>query len=111
MVQVPTSSPAVLPGEHGRLLLTLCVAAASQALPAFLFVTVFVNIFFILTKGAKNIVSIEFDKGAWISCLVGLGVAAIASVIGFPIIKKKLAELQEQARWGESCCIMPDTTC
>ncbi len=66
-----------------------------QALPAFVLITVFINIFFILTKGAKNLVSIESDKGAWISAIAGVGCAVIAAVIGFPLMRKKLAAMKE----------------
>lgn len=67
-----------------------------QALPVFLFVTIFINLFFILTKGVKNTVSIPYPKGAWISAVAGVGVAVLACIVGFPFLRKKAAEVDEQ---------------
>jgi hypothetical protein len=66
------------------------------------FFTVFINIFFILTKGAKNIVSIEAEKAAWISVLVAAGCAVLAAGVGFPLMRKKLAALSEDAPAGKA---------
>lgn len=65
---------------------------AYYALPAFILFTVFVNLFFILTKGAKNIVSMSWSKGAWIAIVAAAGCAMVVSLIGFPFFSKKLRE-------------------
>lgn len=62
------------------------------ALPIFILLTFFINIFFILTKGAKNIVTMPWGKGAWISALVGVGAALVSMAIGWPILRKKVME-------------------
>jgi sodium-dependent phosphate transporter len=89
-------------------LLAACLAAAPslhlhlpvlpppQALPVFLFVTIFINLFFVLTKGVKNMVNIPYPMGAWISAVAGVGVAVLASVVGFPILRKKAQEVDDE---------------
>ena len=61
---------------------------AFWVLPVLVFVTIWVNLFFILTKGAKNLVSIPEAKGAWIAAVAGAGAAGVACVALFPIMTK-----------------------
>jgi hypothetical protein len=64
-------------------------------LPVLVFVTIFINIFFIITKGAKNLVSIPVEKGAWIAAIAGAAAAVVSSLILFPIIRKRVKSLDE----------------
>lgn len=70
---------------------------AYWVLPILVFLTIFINLFFILTKGAKNLVSIPEAKGAWISAVAGAGAAVLASLALFPIIGKRLKALDQQS--------------
>jgi sodium-dependent phosphate transporter len=62
----------------------------------FLFVTIFINLFFVLTKGVKNMVTIPYPMGAWIAAVAGVGVALLSIVVGFPFLRKKAQEVDEQ---------------
>jgi solute carrier family 20 (sodium-dependent phosphate transporter) len=66
---------------------------AYWVLPVLVCVTIFINLFFILTKGAKNLVSISYDTAAWISAVAGVGAAVLASLILFPIISRNLKKM------------------
>ena len=66
---------------------------AYWVLPILVFVTIFVNLFFILTKGAKNLVSIPYEKGAWISAVAGAGAAVLSCLALFPIINRMVKDV------------------
>jgi uncharacterized membrane protein len=66
-----------------------------QLLPVFIFLTVWANLFFMLTKGVRAIVTIEFATGAWVTTVVAMACAVLSAVIGFPFIKRKLAQSAE----------------
>lgn len=68
---------------------------AYWVLPILVFITIWVNLFFILTKGAKNLVSIPYDKGAWIAAVAAAGCAVLSSLIIFPIISKRLRNMND----------------
>lgn len=58
------------------------------ALPVFVLVTIWVNVFFIITKGAKNISSMSWQQGAWVSAIVAGICGALALVIGVPMLRR-----------------------
>jgi sodium-dependent phosphate transporter len=66
-----------------------------QLMPVFVLVTIYINLFFILTKGAKNIVSISYEKAAWICAIAGAGSAVVVALVGFPFLNKKIKEYDE----------------
>jgi sodium-dependent phosphate transporter len=70
---------------------------AYWVLPILVFVTIFINLFFILTKGAKNLVSIPEATGAWIAAVAGAGAAVLASLVLFPMITKMLKKADERS--------------
>lgn len=71
---------------------------AIWTLPVFLLVTIWVNLFFILTKGIKATVKIEYDKGAWIAAIAAVGVALLASIVGFPFLRKAAQKVDEEGQ-------------
>ena len=68
-----------------------------QTLPVFLLITVWVNLFFILTKGVKATVKIDFGMGAWIAAVAAVGVAVIATIVGFPFFRRATRALDQQS--------------
>lgn len=69
-------------------------------LPVFLLVTVWINVFFIITKGAKNIVSFGWSQGAWVAAIVAAIFAAVGSLALIPLVKKNLREYDSQGATG-----------
>jgi sodium-dependent phosphate transporter len=61
-----------------------------------LLITIWVNLFFILTKGVKATVKIDYDMGAWIAAVAAVGVALIGSIIGFPFLRKAARQVDEE---------------
>ena len=70
---------------------------AFWTLPPLVFVTVFINMYFVFTKGAKKALSSNSDwsdaKAAWIAVLVALGVGALAAVIILPLLRRHCEKL------------------
>eukprot|EP00878_Enallax_costatus_P033281 GHUV01036692.1.p1 GENE.GHUV01036692.1~~GHUV01036692.1.p1 ORF type:complete len:538 (+),score=156.99 GHUV01036692.1:799-2412(+) len=64
---------------------------AFWVLPVLMIITVWVNLFFILTKGVRAVVEIEINTAAWISAAAAVGSAAIGSAILMPLMKRRLA--------------------
>lgn len=69
---------------------------AFWVLPILIIITVWVNLFFILTKGVRAVVEIEVDKAAWLSAVSAVGAALIGSAILLPYMKKRLAAYDAQ---------------
>jgi sodium-dependent phosphate transporter len=67
-----------------------------QTLPVFLLITIWVNLFFILTKGVKATVKIDYGFGAWVAAVAAVGVAVIASIVGFPFLRRAARSVDEQ---------------
>lgn len=65
---------------------------AFWVLPLLLLFTFFINLFFILTKGVKNYVSISAEKGAWIAAVASAGAAILGSAIIWPLMRKTLRQ-------------------
>ncbi|KAG0608617.1 hypothetical protein M758_8G119600 [Ceratodon purpureus] len=66
-------------------------------LPPMVLVTVFINIYFVFTKGAKKSLSSAGDwsdaKSAWISIVIAVGIAALTAVIVLPLLKRHCEKL------------------
>lgn len=68
--------------------------------PVLVVITVFINVFFVLFKGAKNELHWTQDKAAWVAGAVAGGCLILAVFLGVPILKWQLARdaaAQEQA--------------
>ncbi|KAI8476390.1 MAG: phosphate transporter [Monoraphidium minutum] len=74
---------------------------AYWVLPILVFLTIFINLFFILTKGAKNLVSIPYEMGAWVAAVAGAGCAVIACLILFPLINRFVNKAESGAKDAE----------
>ena len=62
---------------------------AIYLLPPLVFITVFIESLFVLSKGAKSRLDWSFDTVAWVSICIGVG-ASILSTTAIPYMKKKL---------------------
>lgn len=80
---------------------------AIWTLPVFLLITVFINLFFILTKGVKATVKIPYTTGAWISAVVAAGVAAIACLF-FPFLRRAAARVDAEGNPTDVEKVAPD---
>lgn len=69
---------------------------AFWVLPLLLLLTFFINLFFILTKGVKNYVTIDQNKGAWLAAVSATGAALVGSAILWPLMSKSLKRYDEQ---------------
>jgi len=69
---------------------------AYWALPAFIFLTIWANLYFMLTKGVRAVATIDYATGAWITTVTAVGCAVLSIVIGFPLINKKLKAMEEE---------------
>jgi hypothetical protein len=73
-----------------------CTPTPPQALPVFIFITIWANLYFILTKGAAAVVTIDYGMAAAITSAVAGGCALLSIVVGFPLISKKLKSMAEE---------------
>ena len=73
-----------------------CPRPLLQALPAFIFLTIWANLYFMLTKGVRAVATIDYATGAWITTVTAVGCAVLSVVIGFPLINKKLKAMEEE---------------
>jgi sodium-dependent phosphate transporter len=66
-------------------------------LPPMVLVTVFINIYFVFTKGAKKSLSSAGDwsdaKSAWIAIVIAIGIAIITALIVLPLLKRHCEKL------------------
>jgi len=67
-------------------------------LPIFVLITTWVNVYFVLTKGAKKSLQIEDDwtqeKAIWITSVAAVGSSLLSGIIGIPLLKRHI-EKQE----------------
>jgi sodium-dependent phosphate transporter len=64
---------------------------AVYALPPLVFLTIFINMFFILYKGAKTELAWDANKAAWVSVVIASGCSILSGVIGIPLLRRKAA--------------------
>ncbi|GBF97831.1 sodium phosphate symporter [Raphidocelis subcapitata] len=64
-------------------------AISYWTLPVFVLFTIWVNVFFIITKGARNISQMSWQQGAWVAALVAGGCAVLSALIGVPLLRRK----------------------
>lgn len=69
---------------------------AYWALPAFIFVTIWANLYFMLTKGVRAVATIDYGQGAWITTVASVGAAVLSIVVGFPLINRRLKAMEEE---------------
>ncbi|KAF6263080.1 phosphate transporter [Scenedesmus sp. NREL 46B-D3] len=63
---------------------------AFWVLPVLIIVTIWVNLFFILTKGVRGIATIELADAAWIAAVAAVGCAIVGSALLWPVMKRKV---------------------
>lgn len=72
-------------------------ALAFWCLPPMVFITVFINIYFVFTKGAKKSLSSSGNwsdaKSAWISIVIAVGISILTALIVLPLLKRHCAKL------------------
>lgn len=62
---------------------------AYYGLPPLVFLTIFVNAFFVLYKGAKAELSWGSDKAAWVSVIIAGGCSLLSGLVGIPYLRWK----------------------
>lgn len=68
---------------------------AFWVLPILMLFTFFINLFFILTKGVKSIVSIKPTDAAWYSAVAAVGAAVIGTAAVWPFMRKLVRQYDE----------------
>lgn len=68
---------------------------AFYALPLLIIVTIWVNLFFILTKGVRSVATIDINTSAWIAAVAAAGCALVGSAILWPIMRRSLRKFDE----------------
>lgn len=63
-------------------------AIAYYTFPPLVFITVFINLFFILFKGAKAELAWEPNKAAWVAAAAAGGCFLLSAVVGVPVLKR-----------------------
>jgi sodium-dependent phosphate transporter len=67
---------------------------AIYLLPPMVFVTIFIEALFVLSKAAKSRLSWPFEQTLWVSICIGLG-SGLLSIAGIPYLQKKLKNYTE----------------
>lgn len=67
---------------------------AYYAFPPLVFITVFINLFFVLYKGAKAELAWEPNKAAWVAAVTSTGCTLLSAIIGIPLMKKMVSKSQ-----------------
>lgn len=67
---------------------------AYYALPPLVLVTVFINLFFILYKGAKAELGWDANKAAWVSSIIAIATSILSGVVGIPLIKWRMRRIE-----------------
>uniref|UniRef100_A0A383W377 Phosphate transporter n=1 Tax=Tetradesmus obliquus TaxID=3088 RepID=A0A383W377_TETOB len=68
---------------------------AFWVLPVLIIVTIWVNLFFILTKGVRNTTVIELDTAAWIAAVAAVGAAIVGSALLWPVMRRNVRRYDE----------------
>ncbi len=80
--------------------------AAYFALPPLVFLTIFINLFFVLYKGAKAELAWDASKAAWVSVVIACGCSLISGVIGIPFLRWKIRHKEVQTHNNESDIVL-----
>jgi sodium-dependent phosphate transporter len=78
------------------------------ALPPLVFITIFINLFFILYKGAKAELAWDASKAAWVSVIVASGCSLISGIAGIPFLRWKIRQKEAQTHNGVSDIVLHD---
>lgn len=70
---------------------------AHFALPPLVFITLFINLFFILYKGAKAELSWDASKAAWVSVVIATGCSFLSGILGIPYLRWKIRQKEKVA--------------
>lgn len=69
-------------------------------LPLMVLVTVFINMYFVFTKGAKKALSTGSDwsdtKAVWISMVIAVGISLLTAVVVLPLLKRHCERLFDE---------------
>jgi len=68
---------------------------AYYSLPPLIFLTLFINLFFVLYKGAKSELHWNSQKAAWVSAVISSVSAILSGIIGIPYLKWKIKKSKE----------------
>lgn len=74
---------------------TVCFCDCLQMLPLFVAFTIFVLLFFILNKGARNVVDLSFEKAAWVAAICAGGCALVTALAGYPLIGRRVKQIEK----------------
>lgn len=70
-------------------------------LPVLVFITLYINTFFVLYKGASKELTWKANKVAWVSAVISAGAALFTIFIILPLLRKKVAkDIAEAANGG-----------
>lgn len=61
---------------------------AIWVLPVLVFITIFVNLVFVLSKGLSKVVKLPITTVVWISAVSGVGAALLSGAIGIPLLMR-----------------------
>ncbi|PNW71457.1 hypothetical protein CHLRE_16g655200v5 [Chlamydomonas reinhardtii] len=65
--------------------------------PVLVYLTVFINVFFVIYKGAKSVAKWSPNKSAWVAAVVAAGAFALAVIPGTWLLRRKVARDMEEA--------------
>ncbi|KAG2441714.1 hypothetical protein HXX76_003330 [Chlamydomonas incerta] len=65
--------------------------------PVLVFLTVFINVFFVIFKGAKSVAAWSAHKSAWVAAVVAAGTFALAVFPGTWLLRRKVTRDMEEA--------------
>eukprot|EP00775_Hariotina_reticulata_P003090 gene3090-3369_t len=66
-------------------------------LPVLIIITIWINLFFILTKGVRGIATIEVNTAAWIAAVAAVGCAVVGSALLWPVMRRQLRKYDAAA--------------
>jgi sodium-dependent phosphate transporter len=69
---------------------------AFYVLPLLIIVTIWVNLFFILTKGVRGVANIDINTAAWIAAVAAVGCAIVGSAALWPVMRRNLKKYDAQ---------------
>ncbi|WIA18457.1 hypothetical protein OEZ85_009915 [Tetradesmus obliquus] len=75
---------------------------AFWVLPVLMLLTFFINLFFILTKGVKSIVTIAPSDAAWYAAVGAVGAAIIGTACIWPFMYKLVRQYDQEQKGGAS---------